>query len=153
MANYDDLSSVQNTQLTRADVELIEVALGERIPTDLTNFLMRYGYSSFINVGFGALKIGQATAAFGQFYGKRPNEDFNILNSKSSLRIGDQKSHYPPASLVFAGDELGGEYFIKLGDEEPGIYWMIYGDEADFVYICENFQTFFAMIEIQPYDD
>ena len=115
---------------------------------------MDFGYASFIDVGYGELDIGGQNAAFGQFYGKKPGSKFDPFDFESgALRIGDAKSHYPNGSVVFAGDELGGDYFIKVGGENTGVYWMIYAPERNSVFVCESFDSFLSRIRLTPYDD
>jgi hypothetical protein len=154
MASYDQISPIPDTILTAQEVKLLEAALGESVPDDLKNFVMSYGYASFSDVGFGDLTFSGQNAAFGQFYGRRPGVKYDPYDFKSgALRIGDAESHYPPQSLIFAGDELGGEYFFGLGQSSPGIYWMIYGPDTDYIWVCGSFTQFIEMIEVNKYDD
>ena len=154
MANFRDLSAIPGTNLNESDLLSLEDALGAHIPADLRDFLGTYGYASFIDQGYGEITIGDQNAAFGQFYGKRPSASFNPHDFDSgALRVGDVRSHYPRGSLIFAGDELGGEYFLKILGDNPGIYWMIYDSNSDSRFVCESFSDFLSRIVIRSYDD
>lgn len=154
MAEISQLTSIQKTNLSEEDIRRLESALGAKLPDDIAQFLLEFGYASFIDEGLAYIEIGTQDSAFGQFYGKRPGVDFDPYDFNSgALRLGDGKSHYPEKSLVFAGDELGGEYFLTLSMENTGIYWMIYGGRADYEWVCGNFAEFMSLIKIDPYDD
>lgn len=153
MASEDQLTRIPETALCDAEIDDLEAALGYTIPEDLRAFIGTFGYSSFIDIGYGGLAINGHKAAFGQFYGKRPGKEYDPRDFDSgALRLGDAKSHYPESSLIFAGDELGGEYFIQFG-EKSGIYWMIYGESSDFLKVCNSFNEFLSLIQVEPYDD
>ncbi len=154
MADISQLTPIPGTKLSEGDVRRLESNLGSAVPNGLRNFLLEIGYASFIDVGFAYIKIGSQNAAFGQFYGKEPDMHFDPSDLESgALRIGDVKSHYPSGSLIFAGDELGGEYFIMNSEGGHGIYWMIYGEQSDYEWVCANFSDFVSLINIDPYDD
>ena len=154
MARVDQLTPIPNTELTENEIQRLETEVGHPLPKDFRAFLANIGYASFIDIGYGTIQIGDKEAAFGQFYGKRPGLIFDPSNFETgALQIGERRSHYPPAAIIFSGDELGGEYFIRVGDESPGIYWMLYSENADYIYLCDTFTQFLDRIVIEPYDD
>lgn len=154
MAEISQLTPIPETSLTEGDILSLESALGAPLPDDLSGFLMKIGYASFIDEGFAYVKIGRQNSAFGQFYGRRPGLKFDPYDFDSgALRLGDIKSHYPENTLIFAGDELGGEYFIGFSEGVKGVYWMIYGERADYEWVCESFTEFISLIVVEPYDD
>lgn len=154
MAEISQLTQIPETTLTEEDILGLESALGASLPSDLSRFLMEVGYASFIDEGFAYITIGKQSSAFGQFYGRRPGVKFNPYDFDSgALRLGDVKSHYPEKSLIFAGDELGGEYFIGFAEGAKGVYWMIYGERADYEWVCESFAEFVSLIIVDPYGD
>lgn len=154
MADISQITSIPGTNLSESDLRGLEVAVGRALPADVQRFFAGYGYASFSDVGFAYIKIGEQNSAFGQFYGKRPGVKFDPYDFNSgALRLGDAKSHYPENVLIFAGDELGGEYFLRFYDDSWRIYWMIYGPHADYEKVCDSFSEFVHLIQIDPYDD
>ncbi len=154
MAEISELTPIPETNLTEKEIFILESALGAPLPGDLSRFLGKMGYASFIDVGFAHIKIGEQDSAFGQFYGRRPGVKFDPYDFDSgALRLGDIKSYYPEKALIFAGDELGGEYFMWFSEGSKGVYWMIYGERADYEWVCESFTEFISLIVVDPYDD
>lgn len=153
MATLDQLTPIPDTSLSGAEIGDLEAALGHLLPDALRTFLCNFGYASFIDIGFGVLDVKGRKAAFGQFYGKRPGTNYDPRDfDTGALRIGDPESHYPEGSLIFAGDELGGEYFFLFG-QDTGVYWMIYDESVDFLKVCSDIDEFVDLIEVEPYDD
>ena len=154
MATIDQLTPIANTTLNEAELQRLETGVGYDLPQDFRTFLAEVGYASFIDTGYGVILIGDKVGAFGQFYGKRPGMHFDPSGIRTgALRIGEELSHYPSGSIVFAGDELGGEYFIRVIAEQVSIYWMIYSEEADYIKVCDSFSEFLERLTVTPYDN